>query len=238
MKMLRIPTRTVIAVTAVVATAGCVSTYEPAGNEPPVREPIETAPAETAVTVVAASEWECTYVRTNDWDWHNDVLCSNGAESHRPYLLESDSYITESEILRAAQNYEDDLNGSGAVASEPGSGDSPQIPIRAGSDAPQYSSVEDLVDAAVAAGYACPAWTQTDQVKSALESGACSQDDVFSIYADSEATQAAVDKIVSVSAGYVEVGLLAGPNWIVNTAQPALGQLASRLGGNLVEVAR
>ena len=54
--------------------------------------------------------WVCEYVPTMDYDWHNDVFCSNGRESLRPYLRESDSYVTEDEIIAAAQEYEASLN--------------------------------------------------------------------------------------------------------------------------------
>lgn len=54
--------------------------------------------------------WTCDYSPTYDRDWHNDVLCTNGVESDRPYLLEGDSYITPDEIERAARQHEDALN--------------------------------------------------------------------------------------------------------------------------------
>ncbi|MEL4320317.1 hypothetical protein WJX64_14980 [Leifsonia sp. YIM 134122] len=59
----------------------------------------------------AASVWTCSYLPTMDDDWHNDVLCTNGTEEQRPYLLEGDDFITEDEIMQAAREYETVLNG-------------------------------------------------------------------------------------------------------------------------------
>lgn len=56
--------------------------------------------------------WSCWYDPTMDYDWHNDVLCSDGVITERPYLLEDDSYVTEAEIRDAAASYEDVLNGT------------------------------------------------------------------------------------------------------------------------------
>lgn len=56
--------------------------------------------------------WSCSYDPTYNRDWHDDVLCSNGAESQRPYLLEGDSFVTEDEIMQAASEYEAQLNAS------------------------------------------------------------------------------------------------------------------------------
>jgi hypothetical protein len=55
--------------------------------------------------------WSCFYSATYDRDWHNDVLCSNGADSERPHLLAGDSFVTQAEIVAAARLYERQLNG-------------------------------------------------------------------------------------------------------------------------------
>lgn len=55
--------------------------------------------------------WRCSYLPTLNEDWHDDVVCSNGAEEHRPYLREWDSFITQDEIMESAREYERHLNG-------------------------------------------------------------------------------------------------------------------------------
>lgn len=54
--------------------------------------------------------WTCQLAVTFDRDWHNDVWCTNGRESLRPYLLPEDEYITETEIRQAAEEYAQELN--------------------------------------------------------------------------------------------------------------------------------
>jgi hypothetical protein len=56
--------------------------------------------------------WSCGWSPTMNYDWHDDVLCTNGSEQDRPYLLPNDSYVTEDEIRRAADEYERHLNGN------------------------------------------------------------------------------------------------------------------------------
>jgi hypothetical protein len=56
-------------------------------------------------------DWTCSYEPTYDYDWHDDVLCSNGTEVHRPYLREWDSYVTQDEIMESAREYVKQLNG-------------------------------------------------------------------------------------------------------------------------------
>ena len=55
--------------------------------------------------------WLCSYSPTYNRDWHDDVVCSNGAEEHRPYLREWDSFITQDEIMESACEYERHLKG-------------------------------------------------------------------------------------------------------------------------------
>ncbi|WP_299442256.1 hypothetical protein [uncultured Phycicoccus sp.] len=55
--------------------------------------------------------WRCSYSVTYNDDWHDDVVCSNGAEEHRPYLREWDDFITQDEIMESAREYEWHLNG-------------------------------------------------------------------------------------------------------------------------------
>ena len=56
--------------------------------------------------------WYCSYSPTMNNNWHDDVLCTNGAQSDRPYLLPNDSYIRQDEIVQAAQVYQQYLNGN------------------------------------------------------------------------------------------------------------------------------
>lgn len=93
-----------------------------------------------------------------------------------------------------------------------------------------YRSVEDLRDAAKAAGYYCLNWQQTDVVKLASESGTCSDSDVFSVYA----TQVERDEQIL---NYKAFGstVLAGPNWIINSSDvTALEFAQDTMGGMMV----
>lgn len=97
----------------------------------------------------------------------------------------------------------------------------------------EYSSVTELKDAAVAAGYECPSWTQSNHVTAAAQSGSCSDEDVFSTYLSETAVQDNVEDLKS----FGEIHLLVGPNWIINVEQPSLDMLAEGLGGTVVESA-
>jgi hypothetical protein len=54
--------------------------------------------------------WTCSYQPTYNDDWHDDVACSNGTEQRRPYLRGWDSFVTEAEIMEAANEVEQQLN--------------------------------------------------------------------------------------------------------------------------------
>jgi hypothetical protein len=64
----------------------------------------------TAEIGVGVVSWHCAYSATINNDWHDDVLCSNGTETHRPYLRPEDSFVTGPEIMRSAREYERQLN--------------------------------------------------------------------------------------------------------------------------------
>lgn len=119
----------------------------------------------------------------------------------------------------------------------------PSSPTTLGS----VSTVAELKDAAIAAGYACPAWTQDNVVTLAAESGRCSDSDVFTTYL-SESTREEVvqnhkemakdtremfadDEDVDPALTDEEV-LLVGPNWIINSSEAS--DLQGELGGQLV----
>jgi hypothetical protein len=55
-------------------------------------------------------EWTCYYSPTYNYDWHDDVLCTNGTQQERPYLRSGDSFVTETEMREAAYQYERQLN--------------------------------------------------------------------------------------------------------------------------------
>jgi hypothetical protein len=43
-------------------------------------------------------------------DWHDDVLCTRGAETIRPVLLQDAPYVTEEDMRQAGRQYEASLN--------------------------------------------------------------------------------------------------------------------------------
>ena len=60
-----------------------------------------------------ARAWSCSYDETWNDDWHDDVICSNGSEAHRPYLREWDAFVEYWEIMESAAEYEAELNSGG-----------------------------------------------------------------------------------------------------------------------------
>lgn len=54
--------------------------------------------------------WVCAYEPTMNYDWHDDVLCTDGLNRDRPYLLPRQSFVTEDELMQEAARYEDQLN--------------------------------------------------------------------------------------------------------------------------------
>ena len=110
---------------AALALAGCGVSGNPPGwfagesAAPVAAEPDAPAPEEVAAPQAqaepeaAAAAWVCAYDPTYNDDWHDDVLCANGLELDRPYLLEGDDFVTEDEIIAAAREYEAALNGAG-----------------------------------------------------------------------------------------------------------------------------
>lgn len=72
-------------------------------EQPETSQPLPASPATQA--------WECRYVPTMNENWHDDVLCQNGAEKIRPLLREWDGFIEEWEMREEAEAYERSLNG-------------------------------------------------------------------------------------------------------------------------------
>ena len=49
--------------------------------------------------------WTCSWAPTVDQDPHNDVLCSNGIASERPFLRQWDEVVEKAEIMESARAY-------------------------------------------------------------------------------------------------------------------------------------
>lgn len=102
-----------------------------------------------------------------------------------------------------------------------------------------FDTVEELKDAAVAAGYDCPSWEQDDAVTLATESGHCSDSDVFSMY-DADAIDKGVEQERANQQQLVDNDIdtnssVAGKNWIINPdSESSAVLLQSKLGGELI----
>ncbi|GAA1439392.1 hypothetical protein GCM10009641_47000 [Mycobacterium cookii] len=77
---------------------------------PPSKPPSTPEPYPVPSTPAPTPRWVCYYAPTYDGDWHNDVLCSNGVNSERPYLRAWDSFVTEAEARQSGREYERQLN--------------------------------------------------------------------------------------------------------------------------------
>jgi hypothetical protein len=98
-----------------------------------------------------------------------------------------------------------------------------------------YASVVELKDAAIAAGYPCPAWevyTTGDGPKFAKEAGQCSDDDVFSIYADVDEVSKQLDLVAAGPAS--DTNLLVGLNWMINIQESQRAKVQAKMGGEYV----
>lgn len=56
--------------------------------------------------------WTCVYDPTMNRNWHDDVLCSNGSDTQRPSLRDGDDFITKSELMESAAEFEAELNSA------------------------------------------------------------------------------------------------------------------------------
>ncbi len=97
-----------------------------------------------------------------------------------------------------------------------------------------YGTVEELKDAAVAAGLKCSTWTLNDPGPNVAGVGECDEmESILAIYLSDDAKQDTVDALVkscemAAGAGLPCPPLLVGPDWIINSPQsvelqPALG---------------
>ncbi len=109
----------VFAVCVSFTSTACIGLYESIGEEPPIREEVAQVSQPPVVEEVEQVDepapepeqlWSCIYLPTYDDNWHDDVICSNIIETHRPHLRDGDSYITESEMMESAREYEAELN--------------------------------------------------------------------------------------------------------------------------------
>lgn len=93
-----------------------VNAIRMASDPPPAppREAFETpmteVPQPSAFPQLDPGVWTCEWDPTMNNDWHDDILCTDGINDDRPYLLPEDSFVEKSEIMRAAARYEDQLN--------------------------------------------------------------------------------------------------------------------------------
>lgn len=104
-------------------------------------------------------------------------------------------------------------------------------------DLGSVSSVTELRDALVEAGYDCPNWDQSNVVDLAAESGSCSDADVLSTFASPANLQDQLDTSRGMDQMSIDAGLepdpsLVGPNWIFRS--PDAGAYADELGGTVV----
>ncbi|MFC0678325.1 hypothetical protein ACFFGH_10785 [Lysobacter korlensis] len=107
---------------------------------------------------------------------------------------------------------------AGCASSEPG-------PV-------EYGSVEDLLDAYLAAGGGpCNDWQQTNLVTLSAESGNCADGDAVLMTFTSEENRDAAVEGLHEYADMLGLHLLVGPNWIVNASdvRDVRGSLAGTL---------
>jgi hypothetical protein len=132
------------------------------------------------------------------------------------------------------------LIGCSSGSDKPADVEEPTQPTTAASTptGPQtFSSVVDLRDAAVDAGYECRRWKQTNDVTLAAESGTCSAASVLSTYASDGDLQQQLDVDKEMADLLTDSGIettpaLVGPNWILK--DPRAADLQDALGGVVV----
>lgn len=80
-------------------------------NEPPSAPALPyDDPEPTDDEINETMAWDCFYDPTMNDNWHDDVLCRRGTESHRPILLDG-QFVTEMDMIAAGEAYEAELNG-------------------------------------------------------------------------------------------------------------------------------
>lgn len=96
-------------------------------------------------------------------------------------------------------------------------------------DATEFSTVEELRDAYVAAGGTCEAWEEIDPGDYDAKAGRCSDSVVMAVYANPDELAAAVDRSQNLA---VQTHLLVGENWLLNVDNPQ--DYVDALGGTTV----
>jgi hypothetical protein len=105
----------------------------------------------------------------------------------------------------------------------------------------RYDSVVELRDAAVEAGYSCPNWKQDNAVTNAKESGTCTDEDVFSIYATDSDLEAQIETTKAADELLREQQIepdptLVGPNWMIKLPSEWVYRVKDALGGEIVTI--
>lgn len=95
--------------------------------------------------------------------------------------------------------------------------------------ATEFSTVEELRDAYVAAGGTCEAWEEIDPGDYDATAGRCSDSVVMAVYANPDELAAAVDRSQNLA---VQTHLLVGENWLLNVDNPQ--DFVEALGGTTV----
>lgn len=89
----------------------------------------------------------------------------------------------------------------------------------------------DLRDHAVAGGYRCRNWQKEHIVPLALESGSCSDVDVFSIYSNQRDLARQLKHMREL--GPDRSALLVGDDWLINAPEATVEMLQKALGGKI-----
>lgn len=100
----------------------------------------------------------------------------------------------------------------------------------------KVSTIDEVVDAYVAAGGVCN-WQQTDEVKIAVASGACSKSTVIAIYENTEERSRSIKMQREILQlldpdNSTPLTLLAGENWVINS--PDAEEMKEALGGTWI----
>ncbi|BDZ42978.1 hypothetical protein GCM10025865_22770 [Paraoerskovia sediminicola] len=127
------------------------------------------------------------------------------------------------------------VTGLAACSSDDGSTDSSTDASTAAASASapavvkdtEYRIVDDLKDAAVAAGLACDDWTTIDPVAPAWQVGTCGDSTLTLYRAQEDKTQGA-----DAARDDADAVVLVGPNWTVVTSQDVVDTIQPALGGS------
>ncbi len=97
-----------------------------------------------------------------------------------------------------------------------------------------YESVNELRLAFVNAGGSCADWIQDNAVVDAIESGTCGPQTVLMVFSTAEEAETRAEYLRQrMSAFGMDVALLLGDNWLVNSAESSL--VEPTLGGRLID---